>query len=244
MADYKTHITTSTVLGAAYGTGAFFGFGLPLRHCFIAGGLCGVAGMLPDLDSKSGIPQREMLCFASLLIPVLMLRRFEMLNMTSEDIVFASMVIYLFVRFVIGRIFRRFTKHRGMWHSLPAAAIAGMATFLVCLSPELGIRLFKAWAVVIGFLSHLVLDEIYAVDWNGNSIRLKKSFGTALKMFSGNSSANLATYGLLILVGTFVFSDATVMEYLGYNELNVPFDARDWINEQIQIEYPDALKAR
>ena len=33
-----------------------------------------------------------------------------------------------------------------MWHSIPAAAIAGMLTFLICLSPELDVRLFKSWA--------------------------------------------------------------------------------------------------
>ncbi len=35
--------------------------------------------------------------------------------------------------------------------------------------------------VFIGFLIHLILDEIYAVDFSG--ARLKRSFGSALKLF-------------------------------------------------------------
>ena len=229
MADFKTHITTSTVLGVAYGTGAYFGFDMPLPHCFVAGGLCSVAGMLPDLDSSSGIPQREMLSFVSVIVPVLMLRRFEQLGMSPEHMVFIAALLYVFIRFVVGGIFKRYTKHRGMWHSIPAALIAGLATFLVCLSPELSVRLFKAWAVVIGFVSHLILDEIYAVDWAGHSIRIKSSFGTALKLYGKDWWPNISTYGKLILLTILVASDASVMNHIGQKPLDVPFIARDWL---------------
>lgn len=233
MADFKTHITTSTVLGVGYGTAAHFGFAMPLSHCFVAGGLCSVAGMLPDLDSNSGIPQREMLSFVSVIIPVLMLRRFEQLGLTPESMVFIAGLMYVFIRFVIGGIFKRYTKHRGMWHSIPAALIAGMATFLVVLSPELGVRLFKAWAVVLGFVSHLVLDEIYAVDLSGRSIRVKKSFGTALKLFGGDRWPNITTYAKLILLTVMIAGDAAVMNRYGKEPLDVPFTARDWLMHKI-----------
>ena len=229
MADFKTHITTSTVLGVAYGSSAYFGFDMPLPHCFIAGGLCSVAGMLPDLDSSSGIPQREMLSFVSVIVPVLMLRRFEQLGMSPEHMVFIAALMYVFIRFVIGGMFKRYTKHRGMWHSIPAALIAGLATFLVSFSPELSVRLFKAWAVVLGFVSHLILDEIYAVDWQGQTIRIKRSFGTALKLIGKDRWANISTYGKLILLTVLVASDATLMNHIGKEPLDVPFTARDWL---------------
>lgn len=232
MANFQTHITTSTVLGIAYGTTAHFVFGMDVSHCFVAGGLCSVAGMLPDLDSASGIPQREMLSFVSVIIPMLMLERFRTLGWTAEHMVFVSALIYVLLRFVLGNIFKRYTKHRGMWHSIPAAMLAGMVTFLVCLSPDLGIRLFKSWAVVIGFVSHLMLDEIYSVDWRGKSIRIKRSFGTALKFYSEkNMWANISTYGKLLLVGFLIATDSQLMEYLGQAPLDVNFSARDWFVE-------------
>lgn len=121
MADFKTHITTSTVLGFVYGGVGYFGFEVPLAHCMIAGSLCSVAGMLPDLDSNSGKPQREMLSFVSVIIPMMMLPRFEAIGMTTEHMIFVAGVMYVLIRFGIGGLFRRFTKHRGMWHSIPAA---------------------------------------------------------------------------------------------------------------------------
>ena len=148
----------------------------------VAGALCSVAGMLPDLDHNSGIPLREMLAFVAVLIPMLMIPRFESLGMTPETMVFVAGLMYVFIRFFVGHIFRQYTTHRGMWHSIPAALIAGMLTFLICLSPDLNARMFKSWAVVLGFVSHLALDELYSVDFRGR--RLKRSSGTALKFLS------------------------------------------------------------
>ena len=210
MADFKTHVTGSTILGIAYGSVAHFQFGVPPGHCIIAGALCSVAGMLPDLDSKSGIPQREMLCFVSVLAPMLMLFRFQELGFSAEEMVLLAGVGYAVVRFGLGELFKRYTKHRGMWHSIPAAGVAAMATYLLCFSPETGIRLFKAWAVFLGFILHLVLDEIYSVDLMGR--RLKKSWGTALKFFGKNQFANVSTYAKVAVLALMIASDGTFME--------------------------------
>jgi membrane-bound metal-dependent hydrolase YbcI (DUF457 family) len=239
MANFKTHITTSTILGIGYGTSAFLLWDIPAQHCLIAAGLCSVAGMLPDLDSDTGVPVRETLCFLSVLVPMLMLPRFEALGMNAEQIVFASALIYVGFRFGVGEIFKRYTKHRGMWHSVPAAAIAGLATYVVCLSPDTEIRFFKSWAVVIGFLSHLVLDEIYSVDLYGRQIRIKKSFGTALKLFGPSRWANVTTYAKLLLLIAIVMGDTRFMNYFGHEAiafpLKVPDGTREWVGELIPI---------
>lgn len=210
MADFKTHVTASTILGIGYGTVAHMQFGVPIGHCLIAGALCSVAGMLPDLDSKSGIPQREMLCFVSVLVPMLMMFRFQELGFTAEQMVFIAGVSYIVIRFGLGELFKRFTKHRGMWHSIPAAAVAAMATYLVCFSPEPHIRLFKSWAVFLGFILHLALDEFYSVDIMGR--RLKKSWGTAMKFYGKSSVANMTTYAKIGLLAFMIYSDGTFME--------------------------------
>jgi len=77
MANFHTHIGASTLLGIAYGAIAYTQFGIAPGHCIVAAGLCSVAGMLPDLDHKLGIPLREMLSFVSVMVPMLMLQRFE-----------------------------------------------------------------------------------------------------------------------------------------------------------------------
>ncbi|MEL7499344.1 MAG: metal-dependent hydrolase [Planctomycetota bacterium] len=212
MADFKTHITTSTIFGAGYGAIGYAFFEVPLAHSLIAASMCSVAGMLPDLDSDSGIPQREMLSFVSVVVPMLMLPRFEVLGLTAEHMVFAAGVMYVLIRFGIGGLFKKFTKHRGMWHSIPAALVAGMATFLVCMSAELEIRIFKAWAVVLGFIIHLALDEIYAVNWQGVLPQKKRSFGTALKFWGKDTIPNYATYAKLAILSALILSDDYMME--------------------------------
>lgn len=211
MADFKTHITASTLLGIGYGAAGYYYLNIPPAHAMIGASMCSVAGMLPDLDSNSGIPQREMLSFVSVVVPMLMLQRFQAIHMTPEQMVFAAGVLYVLIRFGIGSLFKRFTKHRGMWHSIPAALVAGMVAFLVCLSPELEIRIFKSWAVVLGFITHLVLDEIYAVNWEGKLPRAKRSFGTALKFWGKDTLPNYATYAKLIILAVIIVSDDYMM---------------------------------
>ena len=81
MAGFKTHITTSTLLGVGYGAGGYY-FGIPLETCMLGAGLCSVSGMLPDLDSDSGIPLRETSMFAAAIVPILMLDRFRDLQLS------------------------------------------------------------------------------------------------------------------------------------------------------------------
>lgn len=230
MADFKTHITTSTVFGAAYGALGYYYFQVPPAHAAIAAGLCSVAGMLPDLDSNSGIPQREMLSFVSVVIPMLMLDRFEALGLTKEQMVFVAGVMYVIIRFGIGGLFKKFTKHRGMWHSIPAALVAGMATFLVCMTSDLEIRIFKAWAVVLGFIIHLVLDEVYAVDWAGRLPRKKRSFGTALKFWGNDTLPNYATYAKLAILAALIISDDYVMHCFCDDHVENPNSFSEYIS--------------
>ncbi|MDB2686466.1 metal-dependent hydrolase [Mariniblastus sp.] len=231
MADFKTHITASSILGVGYATVGFTMFDVPPAHALVAAALCSVAGMLPDLDSNSGIPQREMLSFVSVVVPMLMIERFEQLQLNHEQMVFAAGVMYVMIRFGLGNLFKKYTKHRGMWHSIPAALVAGMATFLVCLTPDVQIRIFKAWAVVIGFISHLVLDEVYAVNWQGKLPRAKKSFGTALKFLGKDRFPNFLAYANLIWLTFLILNDDYLMECMcGHDPAVDPHSAAGFID--------------
>jgi hypothetical protein len=109
------------------------------------------------------------------------------------------------IRFGAAWLFKHLTVHRGMFHSLPAAVIAAEIAFLAHKSPEPHGQLVLAGGVFLGFLSHLVLDEIYAVDARGLRIRLNKAAGSALKLASQSAPATMLTWlimlGLSYLVG-------------------------------------------
>ncbi len=197
MANFKSHITTSTVLGIGYGGAAYGLFEVPLPACLLAGGLCSVSGMLPDLDSGASRPLRESVAFAAAVVPMMLVDRFVQFGMSTESMVLCGAAVYLAIRFGLARLLRRFTVHRGMFHSLPMMLACGGVAFLLASGPDLAIRYYKAGGVVLGFLSHLVLDEFYAMEWRRGRIRFKRSFGTALKVFGDRLLPNLLAYATL-----------------------------------------------
>jgi hypothetical protein len=209
MAGFKMHIGTSTVLGAACGTAAALVYDVPPSTCILAGGLCSVSGMLPDLDSGPGVPLRESVSFAAAVVPMLLIDRFKQMGMSPESMVLAGGALYLFIRFGIGKLLRKFTVHRGMFHSIPALAIVGELAYLICAHENPWIRAFNAGAVMLGFASHLVLDEIWSIDFS--HLRLKSSFGTAIKFWGDCWWANLATYANVIILALLIMQEPSAL---------------------------------
>jgi hypothetical protein len=108
---------------------------------------------------------------------------------------------------------------------------AGLLAFLVCSCEDMTMRWFKAAAVVIGFLSHLLLDEMWSVDIRRGRLRFKKSFGTALKFYSGSAWANISTYGKLLLLLVAASYDPVVMHEFSKTEEQAQQTARELIDE-------------
>lgn len=214
MAGFKTHISTSTLVGVVYGYWGVTTQGMSIESGLLAGGLCSVAGMLPDLDSDTGIPLRETTLFLSAVIPILMVDRFRDMGLSHEAMALAAMLIYILIRFVVVEFFRRYTVHRGMWHSIPAALSAGLGAYLIMPCPSEAIRVYKSLAVLIGFLTHLILDEIWSLDFRRGRMRVKKSFGTALKFFGNDWWANVSAWGKLALLCYLAWDDHEIIDRL------------------------------
>jgi membrane-bound metal-dependent hydrolase YbcI (DUF457 family) len=163
-----------------------------------------LGSVLPDIDSDSGIPFH--VAFGSLTIVVCSLVFLHFYNTIPRDykmIAAWTAGTGVFVWGVVGYIFRRFTCHRGIAHSIPAALLAGLGTFFMAT------RLFfteadafiLAIAMMVGFLVHLVLDEIWAVvNFHGELFVPNKAFGTALKFTSEDRLVNFMVYGAIIFL--------------------------------------------
>lgn len=201
MADFSTHLVTSSVLGVAYGTAGALGGHFDWSHAALAGGLTTLGGMLPDLDSASGIPARELFGLAAAAAPLLLLQRLLAMDLSIEQILLLCGGLYLVIRYIGSALFRRLTVHRGMFHSLPAMFLVGLGVYHLFGHSTVSVRHYLAGGVMVGFLSHLVLDELYAVDFMGSAVRHHKHAGSALKLFSSSWPANATTYGLLAFAG-------------------------------------------
>lgn len=220
MASFQTHVTTSLALGTALGSTGYWAYQLPASSCLLAGGMCGVAGMLPDVDSDNGIPLRESMAFLAAILPMTMLDRLRDLQLGHESMIVVAGSIYILVRFALAEVIRLVTVHRGMWHSLPAAATAGLLSFYLCRCDEYSLRMFKVCAVIIGYCSHLILDELNSLQFSRGRWRFKQSLGTAFKFWGKNPIANATAYGLLLISLTLVVNEPIVQ-----NEFRQPTPA-------------------
>jgi hypothetical protein len=85
---------------------------------------------------------------------------------------------------------------------------------MMCGCLDLRLRYFKAGGVFLGFMSHLVLDEVYSVEWKRGRWNLKSSAGTAVKLWGTDGWANLSCYAKLLVVAVMIVGEPDVMDRL------------------------------
>jgi len=211
MGNFQQHITCSTATGIAVGGIAYhFGFAPPV--CLVAAGLCSFAGMLPDIDSNTSKSFQECLYLTAGVGCILAASKLRYYGLDPDLAMLGGAVIFLLLRFGLGTLIKKYTSHRGMFHSVPAAVLCGQLLFFV-VTGEVADRLVKAAALTIGFLSHLILDEVYSIDSTGSSIRLKRSFGTALKWTNPKQKGLVTTlYALIFCLGYAICANPEVRE--------------------------------
>ena len=183
MANFTTHIGAGTVVSGGLATLTMAADVIAPEN-LVAVTLAGVLGsVLPDIDLKDSRPSRAM--FAGLAI----FFSFAVLfNAATKFSIAELWVLWLgtlvFVRYGLHYVFHKFSVHRGVWHSLLAGAFCSIMTaviFYYLLRRPEGVAWLAAGFMMIGYLTHLVLDEIYSVDVM--DVRIKSSFGTAVKLF-------------------------------------------------------------
>ena len=211
MGNFQQHITCSTATGIAIGGAAYF-FGFEYPACLVAAGLCSFAGMLPDIDSDTSKSFQECIYLAAGIGCILTVSRLRYHGVDTDFAMFGGAMMLLFIRFGVGSWIKKITVHRGMIHSIPMAILSGQLTFFA-VTGTIEERLLKAAALMIGFLSHLILDEIFSIDSTGAKLRLKKSFGTALKWSNPQKPGPVTViYAAICCLGLVGFSLPDVIE--------------------------------
>ena len=113
---------------------------------------------------------------------------------------------FLAVRYLVFQLFTTLTTHRGLIHAIPAGLCFGLLT-VVAAHWFFGASALHAWLcsgfVMLGFLVHRLLDEIYSANLMG--MAMKSSFGSAFSLGSlENPAGTLALY--LLLAGLYWLS--------------------------------------
>lgn len=181
--------------------------GLATQEQVIAYFVLGTVGsVLPDLDADNSTPVQIAFSLSSLASAFVIMFAATALFNSVIELVLIWLTAYLMFRWFIFALFARFTNHRGIFHSVPAAVFFGLLTTAVS-HHVLAVPPLQAWLnglfVCLGYLVHLILDELYSVNVFG--MRTRKSFGTAFKLYSKSSlSATFAVY--LAMLAVFLFT--------------------------------------
>ena len=181
MANFPTHIAIGTVVSGALAT-VTVAADLVAPENIVAVTLAGVLGsVLPDIDLKESRPARAMFAGLAVFFSFVVLFSLERTYSIAEMLILWLGTL-LFVRYIGKEIFFRFSYHRGIWHSFLAMAFCAFLTAWIysrLLQRDPAVAWLAAGFLSVGFLTHLILDELYSVDVMDT--RIKASFGTALK---------------------------------------------------------------
>jgi hypothetical protein len=201
MANFSTHIAVGTVVSGALAT-VTVAADMVAPENIVAVTLAGVLGsILPDIDLKESRPAKAMFSGLAIFFSFAVLFGLETKKYSIAEMLVLWLGTLFFVRYGAKEAFARFSHHRGVWHSLLALLLCSLVTawvFYNLLGRHESVAWLAAMFMGVGFLTHLILDEIYAVDVMDT--RLKASFGTALKLFDYRNLGHSAAMGVAAAV--------------------------------------------
>jgi membrane-bound metal-dependent hydrolase YbcI (DUF457 family) len=197
LGNYRQHITFAGFLGVGYAWAAYALGGVHWLYGSVAALLTTLSGLLPDLDSASGV---ELKGFTGILGVLTATAVWQWMAGVDPPLLFevhlwAVVIAFVLVRHGLRRVLTRLAVHRGISHSFPTCAVWGALTYLHYPAPGHGLKMVMAVAVMAGFLSHLLLDEMFSVDLKG--ARVNRAFGTAMKFWAPSVWSTIGIYALL-----------------------------------------------
>lgn len=199
MGNYRQHIGFAGLLGVVYAWGAYVGAGVHWLYGSVAALLTTLSGLLPDLDHPIGVELKGFTGILGVLAGLLAWLHVDP-GMPFEVRLWAVILAYVAVRHGLRRTLAKLMVHRGISHSLPTCAVWGALTYLYYPTANFSLRLLMAAAVILGFLSHLLLDELCSVDLRG--ARVNRAFGSALKFWARSPWSTIGMYALLAFLSS------------------------------------------
>lgn len=205
MANFNTHLAVGAV-ASGLGATMTMAAGVVPQDQILTLTVAGIIGsVLPDIDLEKATPSRMLFSGLGVVFAFAVLFQFTK-QYSIAELWLVWLGVYAFIRYIVFYIFHKRTSHRGIFHSLLAGAFFAAFTAVIfdqAFNEDPLISWFAALFVFGGYIVHLTLDEISSVDFEGKTI--KKSFGSALKLFEWNSmraSLAMAAAFVLVLIAT------------------------------------------
>lgn len=200
MASFEQHVNGAVIATGVMLTPVYAAQIISINEALALLAFGTIGGVLPDLDSESSKPIQISFKIISVILPFIAIL-FISGNMSIVGILTTWIITSMILHFVFFKAFINLTIHRGIFHSIPMGLLLGQITIIlldnifdvdIILATLSGIFLF------FGFIIHLILDEL--VSLNALGLYMKKSLGSALKMYDKrNIKGTVILYFLVIL---------------------------------------------
>lgn len=200
MASFAQHVNTAVVISGITIASLYSSSIIDINQSFILLFFGIIGGILPDIDLETSKPIQITSSILSVFIPLLaILTLLESLSISK--MLFIWFLTSITLHFFFFKILLKFTIHRGIIHSIPMGAlfaqILNIALFEILHFEEL-FSLLCGFFLFLGFIIHLILDEIISLNAFGMSF--KKSLGSALKLYDKNNFIGSVVLYLFIII--------------------------------------------
>ena len=237
MANFNTHFTVGAGASAVVSATLLSMEVVTPQEAVVAFALGTLGSLLPDVDSAHSKSIKVGFNVLSLLMTI-MLIFVKSSTYSLIEMLIMSALVFSGIRYAFLGFFRKISKHRGMFHTIPVAVI--WAIIIAILSQwffDLNSLISWVYGVMIGlgYLVHLTLDELYSVDL-GNR-RMKKSSGTALKFGMFKNRQQQIHTAIIYAMIPILFAIAPDVEmiqsalfskdaWLNFKDIILPYDGR------------------
>ena len=182
MANFNTHFTVAAGASAVLSGTLLSMEVVSPEQAVVAFAIGTLGGLLPDVDSSHSTSIKVGFNVLSLLLTIMLIFVKSSTYSLVEMFIVAGLV-FAGIRYAFLEFFRKISKHRGMFHSIPVGFIWGIVVSILAhlfFDLDALVSWVYGFMVTFGYFVHLILDETYSVDL-GNR-RIKKSAGTAFKL--------------------------------------------------------------
>ncbi|HHS92144.1 MAG TPA: metal-dependent hydrolase, partial [Campylobacterales bacterium] len=125
MANFNTHFTVAAVASATVSATLLTMEVVTPEQAVIAFGIGTLGGLLPDVDSAHSTSIRVGFNVLALLMTIIIIFVKSATYSLVEMALVASLTFVL-IRYAFLELFRKMSKHRGMFHTIPVAIIWGI----------------------------------------------------------------------------------------------------------------------
>jgi membrane-bound metal-dependent hydrolase YbcI (DUF457 family) len=201
--NFEYHVAVAglaSAMGVAFG-GAAFGWDSSTSSMAFLAGLSG--GFIPDLDHDKSKPLRLAGALAGLGFSAAVVSyvtspgKFLNRPWPTSSTVLAAVGAYFLFNTIILEIFKRRTKHRGLFHSLAVPFLYG-GLWAVMVASAGGQKVMAVWLLgILGVFTHLILDSAGSMSFN------------PLKVASDDIGASTRLWVLTALVNFLAFTRLT-----------------------------------